>query len=180
MAAAVPDRIIWAVDILDVKPDDSILEIGCGSGSAVFLICDRLTTGNITAIDRSAKMIASATECNLKNIRNGKAIVKKVVLEEADFGSRIFSKIFAFNLNVFWMDPVLELRIVSGLLAPNGTFFIFHNPPPDSDLSEYANAISKNLEANGFITDDAIVNQEVASLCIRSWPRSAADKTHRP
>ncbi|HEV8592792.1 MAG TPA: class I SAM-dependent methyltransferase [Pyrinomonadaceae bacterium] len=171
MTAAVPDRIIWAVNILDVKPDDSILEIGCGNGSAVFLVCDRLTTGSIMAIDRSAKMVASAKERNLENIRNGKAIVEQFALEEADFGSKSFSKIFAFNLNVFWMDPVSELRIVSGLLGPNGTFFIFHNPPPDSDLTEYTNAILKNLEANGFIADRAVVDQGVASLCIRSRPR---------
>ena len=168
MAAMVPDRIIWAVDMMDVSPADSILEIGCGNGLAVSLICDRLKSGNITAIDRSAKMIASARKRNHENIRNGKAIIDLVALEEADFGSMSFSKIFAFNLNVFWMDPISELGIVSRLLDPTGSFYVFHNPPPDSDLTEYANAISDNLEANGFVADDAIINQEVASLCIRS------------
>jgi SAM-dependent methyltransferase len=171
MTATVPDRIIWAVDILDVKPEDSILEIGCGNGSAVSLICDRLTTGNIMAIDRSAKMIASAKERNHVNIRSGKAIIDLVALEETDFGSRSFSKIFAFNLNVFWMDPVAELEIVGRFLDQTGSFFIFHNPPPDSDLTEYAKAISDNLEATGFVPDKAIINETVASFCIRSRPR---------
>ena len=38
-ANTVPERVAWAVEMLDIAPDDRLLEIGCGAGQAVSLIC---------------------------------------------------------------------------------------------------------------------------------------------
>jgi ubiquinone/menaquinone biosynthesis C-methylase UbiE len=64
VAAKASDRVVWAVEVLDVAPDDRILEVGCGHGVAVSLICERLDGGHITAVDRSPKMIEMARKRN--------------------------------------------------------------------------------------------------------------------
>jgi len=56
-AERVPDRISWAIELLDVSSADQVLEIGCGPGVAMALVCDRLSGGRITGIDRSATAI---------------------------------------------------------------------------------------------------------------------------
>ncbi len=57
MASKPLERFVWAVDTLALDPADRVLEVGCGHGVAVSLVCERLTSGRITAIDRSKKMI---------------------------------------------------------------------------------------------------------------------------
>ena len=60
----IPERFHWAVDYMNIGSADHILEIGCGAGLLAELIAERLQTGSITAIDRSASMIELATNRN--------------------------------------------------------------------------------------------------------------------
>jgi ubiquinone/menaquinone biosynthesis C-methylase UbiE len=58
------DRLQAIVEAMKVRPGDRILEIGCGHGVAASYICERLGSGHLVAIDRSAKMIAAAAARN--------------------------------------------------------------------------------------------------------------------
>src|SRR5215218_86995 len=90
MAGKASERFVWAVDTLEVRPADRLLEVGCGHGVAVSLVCERLTTGTITAIDRSPKMIEMATRRNREHVEAGRAVLEAVALEDADLGERRF------------------------------------------------------------------------------------------
>ena len=122
--ADVPERIRWAVQVLDAAGDDHLLEIGCGPGVAVAAICQRLTGGRVVAIDRSATAIARATRRNADCIASGTAVLRTVALEdlgpsglpEATDG---FDKVFAMNVNLFWVrSPARELELIRTLLRP--------------------------------------------------------------
>jgi SAM-dependent methyltransferase len=150
MSGTPADRIAWAVDILAVRPDDAILEMGCGRGRAVQQVCEQLVKGLITAIDRSETMVEAARELNAPHIAKGRATILHADLLDADLPAASFDKIFLININVFWMDPVEELHIVRRLLRPEGRFYIFHQPPPGHDPYEFAERFQLNLTANGF------------------------------
>jgi len=115
--AQIADRIAWAVETLDIQPNDHVLEIGCGHGVAVDLICQSLIDGRITAIDRSEKMIEAAQKRNKTHIAAGKAIFQATTLEKADFKDGMFNKIFAINLSLFWIEPAVISAIVKQYIA---------------------------------------------------------------
>ena len=125
MAGKASERFVWAVDTLEVRPADRLLEVGCGHGVAVSLVCERLTTGTITAIDRSPKMIEMATRRNRERVDAGRAVLEAIALEDADLGDRRFNKVFAFNVAPFWQQPERALGAVREHLARDGAVYIF-------------------------------------------------------
>src|SRR3954452_23860631 len=111
MASKPSQRFGWAVDTLALDPAGRVLEVGCGHGVAVSLVCERLTSGRITAVDRSQKMIEMATRRNRAHIAAGRAVLRTAALETADFGGERFDTVFAFNVAPFWLQPKEALGI---------------------------------------------------------------------
>lgn len=159
MAQKVADRIVWAVEVLDIQPDDRVLEIGCGHGLAVDLVCEKLTQGSITAIDRSDKMIEAATTRNKAHLAAGKAVLQSTTLEKADFGEARFNKIFAINVSLFWTDPAETLDIVKQCLAKGGALYIFHQPPVAEKTHAVADQLSQILPAHGFRVTEVLFKE---------------------
>jgi SAM-dependent methyltransferase len=150
----------WSVETLAVKPDDRLLEIGCGNGIAASLICERLTSGTITAIDRSRAMIERAAEKNRDHVDAGKAVFHATSLDRADFGGERFDKIFAFNVSVFWKQPAHALAAVRTLLEPAGKLYLFHQPPAWKEPpDQFAATVTEVLRAEGFALTDVIVQE---------------------
>src|ERR671930_1094140 len=127
-----PEHARWAVATLDPGPDDLLLEIGCGPGVAVAMVCERLVGGKVVAIDRSATAISRATKRNAEHVAAGRAVLRTVALEQlqpADVLGRRerFDKVFAMNVNLFWVrSPAKELDLVRRLLAPGGALYLFY------------------------------------------------------
>ena len=136
------------------------------------LVCEHLTSGHITAIDRSPKMAKAAILANQQHIDGGRATVLNQDLLESKLRPDSFDKIFLFNINAFWMDPVSELAEIRRLLSSNGEFLIFHQPPPDHDINEFVDAFRSNLEKTDFEVTSAKVSQVGSKdmACVISRP----------
>jgi ubiquinone/menaquinone biosynthesis C-methylase UbiE len=125
----VSERLRPIVEQLDIRPDDRVLEIGCGHGVAATFVCQRLEGGHLTAVDRSRKMIDAATRRNAEYVAAGKAEFLVATLEELDLGVRSFDKIFAVRVGLFHSDPDRAHALVEPWLAPGGAVFAFYDPP---------------------------------------------------
>lgn len=125
----VSERLQSVVEQLDVRPDDRVLEIGCGHGVAATLVCERLEGGHLTAVDRSPRMIEAAKRRNAAHIEAGKAEFLLAALEDLDLGDRRFDKVFAVRVGLFHRDPDRARAIVERWLAPGGVVFAFSDSP---------------------------------------------------
>jgi cyclopropane fatty-acyl-phospholipid synthase-like methyltransferase len=163
MTEKIPQRLAWAVKTLAVNPEDTLLEIGCGHGVAAGLICEQLINGKLIAIDRSEKMTAAASQRNQAHIAAGRAEFHTAALTDFDAGNRRFDKIFAVNVNVFWMKPDKDLRAIARLLKAKGTLYLFYEPPDAAKRREIADLVAKNLQENGF-TVQATLFEDAKSL----------------
>jgi SAM-dependent methyltransferase len=171
MARGASDRLIWAVDMVAVEPSDRVLEVGCGHGVAVSLVCEKLANGRVVGIDRSRKMIDMATTRNREYVEAGRAVLKTVSVEKANFGADRFDKVFAVNVAPLWRQPGHGLGIVRKLLVPGGKIYLFHQPPGWSSEAEptaLADQMSHSLRGAGFSVEDGVVRQlkPVPAVCV--------------
>jgi SAM-dependent methyltransferase len=147
----VPERLEWAVRLLDVAPEDEILEIGCGPGVSVSLICEHLAGGQITAIDRSGTAIQRALRRNAEHVAAKKAVFHHLDLADGDLvrralGGRRFDKIFAVNVNLFWVRPAdAELRLVIELSRPGGVLHLIYETPGEGHAAAVADTVTAAL-----------------------------------
>ena len=121
------ERLRSIVEQLDIRPDDRVLEIGCGHGVAATLVCERLGGGHLTAVDRSPKMIEAACRRNAACIEAGKAEFLVADLEELDLGRRRFDRIFAVRVGLFHREPDRARDLAERWLAPGGTLFAVYD-----------------------------------------------------
>jgi SAM-dependent methyltransferase len=169
------ERFVWAVDTLEVRPANHLLEVGCGHGVAVSLVCEKLTTGTITAIDRSPKMIEMATRRNREHVGTGRALFEAIALEDADLGDRRFDKVFAFNVAPFWQQPERALGAVREHLARDGAVYLFWDARhfAAEGARELGNELADRLRAGGFSVDTVLVEdlRPVPAVCAVGRPQ---------
>jgi ubiquinone/menaquinone biosynthesis C-methylase UbiE len=122
------DRLRAIVEQLDIRPDDRVLEIGCGHGVAASFVCERLAGGHLTAVDRSAKMIEAARRRNTAYVDAGRAEFIVARLEDLDLGERRFDKVFAVRVGLFHREPDRARRLAERWLAPGGTLTAVFDP----------------------------------------------------
>ena len=74
-------RLHEVAETLAARPDERLLEVGCGQGVVVGLVAARLRTGHVIGLDRSAAMIEQATRRNAAAIADGRASLVHADLE---------------------------------------------------------------------------------------------------
>ena len=123
----IPARIRWAVDLMDVQPADHVLEIGCGPGAGAELICSRLQTGKMFAIDRSESGVDRTKRRNAKFVEAGRLTVRQIDLATLRVPVKRLHKVFAFNVNLFWVRECAdEIALLHERVLPGGAVFLFY------------------------------------------------------
>ncbi|HEX6151381.1 class I SAM-dependent methyltransferase [Nocardioides sp.] len=123
----VPARLVWAVNVMDVQPGDNILEIGCGPGYGAELICQRLETGKLFAIDRSESGVDRTKRRCAKYVEAGRLTVRQIDLATLRVPVKRLTKVFAFNVNLFWVrDCADEVALLHERVLPGGAVFLFY------------------------------------------------------
>lgn len=164
-------RFTWAIETMAVKPDDRILEIGCGQGVAVSLIAPMLQSGHIVAVDQSRAMISMAMNRNKPFADTKKAVFCEGKFADVVLPGTTFTKIFAFNVNVFLKPSIPEWRKIKDRMARQARFYLFYQTPPETAeqaIRQHAARASQQLLSNGFTIVETIYKQlkPAPALCV--------------
>lgn len=113
-----------AVELLDVQPDDAVLEIGFGPGVAIELIARRLTSGYVAGVDHSPVMLRQAARRNRKMMARGRVELRRASVVALPFEGGCYTKVFEVNTLHHWPAPEENLQEVRRVMAPGGLLLV--------------------------------------------------------
>jgi ubiquinone/menaquinone biosynthesis C-methylase UbiE len=115
----------WIYDLIDVRPDMRVLEIGCGNGELWSKNLDDLPISvEILLTDQSEGMISSVRE---RLGRDSRFRFQACAVEDLDLPPASFNIILANHMLYHVADIPTAIAKVSGLVAPDGTFIASTN-----------------------------------------------------
>ena len=165
------ERFDWALNVMQIKPQHKILEVGCGVGLAVERIASVLTRGSIIALDRSKAMLEKAKKRNEQHVIDKKALFITTDLLKLSLNDQ-FDKIFCFNVNIFWTQKstTKELAIIRQHLKNKGEFYIFYGPMFPGWYEKIVDPLKENLSSEQFKLIEIVHDKEIACCCFVTAP----------
>ena len=141
-------RNAWAVSLLDVRPEDRVLEIGFGPGIAIRELGRLARKGYVCGIDHSELMVRRAKRLNAEGLRRGVVDLRLgSVPEDLPAFDEPFDKILAVNATMFWREPVARLEELRRLLRSGGLIAVAHQPRGPGASDETSAAWGREMEA---------------------------------
>ncbi|MCM1991469.1 class I SAM-dependent methyltransferase [Oceanirhabdus seepicola] len=143
------------IELLNVRKEDKILELGCGNGYITEYISD-ITNGNILGIDLASDAIDSATKRTLPKASRLQFECKNI--ETIDYETNTFDKIVSIDSLYFLRNLESSLLKLNNILKDNGfivmSFFFPGNKENLNTLDVVSNShLGKILEKHNFQYD---------------------------
>lgn len=142
----------WAVELLDIRDGERVLEIGFGPGLAIGWAASK--GGIVTGIDPSRVMLKQALRRNRRYVKAGLVDLRLERIEGLPDFSGSFDKILAVNSIQFWSQPFQRLQDLRRVLRPGGTIGIVFQPrwkgASDDDVRRAGLEICDLLSESGY------------------------------
>lgn len=128
MALHNSNMIIQSILALDLKNDDSVLEIGPGSGTHLNFLFGQAEELRYSGVDISELMVSEAGKLNAELVSAGKAGFSVSDGEHLDFGNGSFEKVFTVNTLYFWKNPLAYAQEIFRVMQSGGVFSLCFAP----------------------------------------------------
>lgn len=92
------ERNKWVVDLMELKDNHHVLEIGYGPGMAVDYLAQQLHDGKVVGIDHSDVMFEQANRRNKEHVTSGKVKLMLGTIDNLNDTAEKFDRIFSSNV----------------------------------------------------------------------------------
>jgi SAM-dependent methyltransferase len=120
------------LDLMQIEPDDNVLDVGCGAGWLAQLLSERVPEGRVVGIDISDEMVRRArrTYVALEN-----AMFAVGSADEIPWDANFFTHAISVESAYYWPDPARGLREIFRVLREGGSAWVLINYYRDNPYS---------------------------------------------
>ena len=159
MARMNADCGVWAAALLEVNPNDRVLEVGFGPGVIIQHLSELAPAGHVAGIDPSPEMLEQARARNEIAVKDGRVDLRRGSVESLPFADNTFDKALAINSMQVWPEAATGLRAIRRVMRPGGRIAL--------GFTRYSGQLNQGLEqpliAAGFA--DAQVKERDTDFC---------------
>ena len=110
----------WTADLLDIQPEDNILEIGFGNGANIKLMLQRASGGSVTGVEISKTAIEMASKKNAKAISDGRVKLYRAEGNALPVDDGVFDMACTVATAYVIANPGAVFKEMYRVLKPNG------------------------------------------------------------
>jgi SAM-dependent methyltransferase len=118
-----PNRL--AIEALELRPTDRVLELGFGPGWGLRTIAARVPAGQVFGVDQSDRMFRQATAMNRAAIAKGRMVLSKGPFSPLPWIESTFNKILLVNVAYFFDSDGRDMAEVYRVLRSGGRTVIY-------------------------------------------------------
>lgn len=150
--ALAPARIKWALELLNAGKDDSVLEIGCGSGVAAQHLLPTLVQGGgwYYGVDTSTAAVKAAIARNKEHTKAARAIFFERAFDADSHEPLIFARVLAVNVNPFWTDGGEALTSLRRIIRRGSVVVLVYETPTPAQRTKIAKILKPRMAAPHF------------------------------
>ncbi len=114
----------WGLSNISIKPQDTILDVGCGGGRTVSKLAAIAAAGKVCGLDYSDVSVAFAKKVNARGIEMDRVEIREGSVSQLPYPADMFDVVTAVETHFWWPDLPAGMREISRVLKPGGRLVI--------------------------------------------------------
>jgi SAM-dependent methyltransferase len=118
------DLTTWGLKHVNIKPDEVILDVGCGGGKTISRLAIRARQGKVYGLDQSVDMVDYAKQINRDLIAKNRVEIVQGSVEKTGFKDEFFDLVTAVETYYFWPNLAEAFKEIRRILKKGGHLII--------------------------------------------------------
>jgi ubiquinone/menaquinone biosynthesis C-methylase UbiE len=144
----------WGLNHLEIGPQFTILDVGCGGGRTIEKLAAHATDGLVCGIDHAAGSVAASRQRNARLIAAGRVDIRDASVSQLPFPNDRFDLVTAVETHYYWPDLVSDLKEIRRVIRPGGALLILAEHHKGGRLDTLVKVAMKALRATHLSLDE--------------------------
>jgi SAM-dependent methyltransferase len=130
-----------AVELLEARRDDQVLEIGFGHGRTIREIAMRVPNGVVAGVEVSERMLRMASRLNRDLIDPGRVELKLAGGRAVPFESGRFDRLISVHTLYFWLEPADTLSEIARVAKPGARLVLGFRTADEAFVRDFPSSV---------------------------------------